>query len=296
MWVGPTFIKEGRHGEWDVELKEVALPDGSGIYEEPVNFPIASCETIDEIEATYEWPTTDMFDYSKIKEDAKRFRDLGFAVTGGYISVTLAYTVIRGIEQMLLDFAADPELTEYILFRVNEFLSAHVKKILEAGDGLIDITEVTDDLGSQTGLLMSPTMIDRYLGTYYDENVAMVKSFGAHVFHHDDGAIAEMIPWIAKKGCEILNPLQWRLPGWDLKKLKDEFGSKLCFHGGIDNQLVLPFEGPEEVKAEVRTCIDTLYSDNTGYILAPCHNVQAITPIENVLTMYEYAREYGKAK
>jgi len=204
--------------------------------------------------------------------------------------------MIRGTEQMLLDFAGDPELAEYVLFKLNEFASAHTQKILEAGEGHIDITQVTDDFGSQTGLLMSEAMIERYMGKYYESNVAIARAYGAHVFHHDDGAIARLVPWIVGKGCEVLNPLQWHLPGWDLPKLKAEFGAKLCFHGGIDNQLVLPFQGVDEVMAEVRACVDALYSDNTGYILAPCHNIQANTPVENVVAMYEYAKGYGRQK
>jgi len=296
MGVGAKMIKEGRHGDWDVEHKRIPTPDGSGFYDEPVSHPLAKFETIDEIEAGYEWPTTDMFDYSSIKKEAQSFREQGFAVMGGYISHTYHYSVIRGIEEMLFDFAGEPELAEYILFKINEFTSAHTKKILEAADGLVDITQVTDDFGSQTGLLMSEEMIERYFGKYYVSNVAMAKGFNAHVFHHDDGAIMELVPWIVEKGCEMLNPLQWHLPGWDLKKLKEDYGNKLCFHGGVDNQLVLPFQGVAEVEAEVRACIDNLYCDNTGYILAPCHNIQAITPIENILAMYDCAREYGVAK
>jgi len=290
MGVSATLIKPGRKGEWDIQMKQIPLPDGSGYYDEPVSHPIGAYETIDEIEANYEWPTTDMFDYSGIKEQCRNIREQGYAVEGGYISLTYFYEMVRGTEQMLMDFAADEEMAEYVLFKLNEFSSAHVRKILEAADGLIDITQVTDDFGSQHGLMISPEMIDHYLGKYYDQNVAMAKSYGAKVFHHDDGAIQSIVPWIVEKGCQILNPLQWHLPGWDLKKLKDEYGKQLCFHGGIDNQEVLAFKGPEEVKAEVQTCIDILYADKTGYILAPCHNIQAITPIENVLAMYEHAK------
>jgi len=296
MHTGAPLIKEDRLNDWNVEYKKVPLPNGAGFYNEPVCHPIGDYETIDEIEANYEWPTTDMFDYSKAKMWAKDLRDKGYAIMGGYISLSFFYSEIRGIEQMLADMAGEPEIADYIIFKINEFLSAHVRKILEAADGLVDITQVTDDFGCQRGLLMSEAMINRYFGKYYDENIAMAKEFGAHVFHHNDGAITELLPWIVEKGCEILNPLQWHLPGWDLEKLKKDYGNTLCFHGGIDNQLVLPFQGPEEVKAEVRACIDALYTDNTGFILAPCHNVQAITPIENVLTMYNYAREYGVAK
>jgi len=76
--------------------------------------------------------------------------------------------------------------------------------------------------------------------------------------------------------------------------LKRDFGAKLCFHGGIDNQKILPFGTPEEVRAEVRYCIDTLAGDGTGYILAPCHNIQPVSPIENILAMYDEAWHYGK--
>ena len=287
------MTETGRSGAWNVERSPIAMPDGSVIYK-TVEYPIGSFETIDEIEANYAWPTTDMFDYSAIKSQCEMYRREGYALMGGFISLTLHYESIRGTGQMLLDFASDEELTEYIFYKINEFASAHARKILEAGEGLIDIAQVTDDFGSQLGLRMSPAMIERYLGAYYTANTAMVEQHGAKVFHHDDGAITGMIPWIIDKGCRILNPLQWHLPGWDLNTLKQEHGSKLCFHGGIDNQDVLPFRGPEDVKAEVRACMDALYADRTGYILAPCHNLQAITPVENIITMYEYAKSYSE--
>jgi len=293
MGVGPTLLP-GRKDMWNIEWKTIPLANGAGFYQEPVCFPIGKYETIDEIEANYEWPSVDMYDYSTIREQCERIRGEGYAIEGGYISITYFYEMIRGTEQCLLDFAADEELADYILYKINEFASAHTRRILEAADGLVDVTQVTDDFGSQNGLLMSQQMIERYTGRYYDSNIAQAREFGAKVFHHDDGAVAELIPWIVDKGCQILNPIQWHLPGWDLAGIKKRFGDKLCFHGGMDNQSVLPFKGPEEVKAEVRACIDALYSDQTGYILAPCHNLQAITPLENIFTMYDYAKEYSQ--
>ena len=296
MGTGAAFNAPGRHGQWDVEMQRIPLPDGSGFYDEPVRHPIGEYETIDDIEANYVWPTTDMFDYSNVKAICENHRKAGYAVSGGYISLTYFYELIRGTEQMLLDLAADEELAEHIIFRINEFASAHTRKLLEAADGLIDTTEVTDDFGWQQGLRLSPGMIEKYFGKYYDSNVAIAEAHGAKVFHHDDGAIMELVPWIVEKRCNILNPLQWHLPGWDLHKLKADYGHKLCFHGGIDNQYVLPFGTPDEVREEVKTCIDILYADNTGYILAPCHNLQACTPVENVVAMYDFAKSYGVSK
>ena len=283
----------GRASMWNVETKRIPLPDGSGFYDEVVDFPIGKYETIDEIEANYVWPTTDMFDYSAIKAQCKRLREAGYAVECGYISLTYFYSLLRGIEQMLVDFAADEEVASYIIYKINEFCSAHVRRMLEAADGLADLTQITDDFGTQQSLIMSGAMIERYTGKYYESNIAMARSFDVKVFHHDDGAIMELVPWLINKGIHVLNPLQWHLPGWDLRRLKNEYGASLCFHGGIDNQHVLPFGTTEDVKAEVRACINELWSDKTGYILAPCHAIQAITPVENILTMYSYAKEHS---
>jgi uroporphyrinogen decarboxylase len=95
-------------------------------------------------------------------------------------------------------------------------------------------------------------------------------------------------------GIDILNPIQWRCPGMEMEKLKADFGKQLCFHGAVENQQILPFGTPAQVRAEVRHCLDSLASDGTGYILAPCHSLQANTPVENIIAMYDEAWHYGK--
>lgn len=94
-------------------------------------------------------------------------------------------------------------------------------------------------------------------------------------------------------GIDILNPVQWTCPGMDMAELKRDFGDQVCFHGAVDNQHVMPFGTPEDVRAEVRHCINALASDGTGYILAPCHNLQGHTPLANILAMYDEAWQYG---
>ena len=74
--------------------------------------------------------------------------------------------------------------------------------------------------------------------------------------------------------------------------LKRDFGDKLIFHGGVDNQYTIPFGTVDEVKQEV---IDNLriLGDGGGYIIAPCHNIQSVGPAENVVALYEAGYEYG---
>ena len=120
------------------------------------------------------------------------------------------------------------------------------------------------------------------------------REFGIKVMHHDDGGIRSFLPDLAEIGMDILNPIQWTCPGMELPGQKRDFGRQFCFHGGVDNQRILPFGRPEEVRAEVRHSIDSLAPDATGYILAPCHNIQAVSPVENIVAMYDEAFTYGR--
>lgn len=69
---------------------------------------------------------------------------------------------------------------------------------------------------------------------------------------------------------------------------------RICFHGGIENQEILPFGTPEDVRGEVRHCIDSLGGNGIGYILASSHNIQVVSPVENIIAMYDEAHHYGK--
>jgi len=110
------------------------------------------------------------------------------------------------------------------------------------------------------------------------------------VFHHDDGAIFSLIPDLIDMGIDVLNPIQWRCKGMDRRAIGAQFGAKLCFHGGVDNQYTLPFGTADDVREEVAYNLRTLGCTGTGYIIAPCHNIQANTSIENILALYQAPR------
>ena len=80
----------------------------------------------------------------------------------------------------------------------------------------------------------------------------------------------------------------------DRSELKRDFGDKLVFHGAMDNQQTLPFGTVEDVRREVAENIEIL-GKGGGYILAPCHNIQVVSPAENIVAMYEAAYENGQS-
>jgi uroporphyrinogen decarboxylase len=79
----------------------------------------------------------------------------------------------------------------------------------------------------------------------------------------------------------------------EMKALKRDFGDRLCFHGGVDNQQVLAYGTVEDERREVRDCIESL-GPGGGYILAPCHNIQPVTPTGNIVALFETAWNEGR--
>jgi len=263
-----------------------------GTYNEQVFYPLAFARSIDDLDE-YNWPTTDWFDYSQLAEQARELRSER-AVKCGYMAPFTYHNRLRGLERSLIDPLDAPEFTHALIDRLCDFIYDHHRRMFEAADGLIDISEVTDDLGTQTGPMISMATYEQFYAPQHKRFIDLCRQFGIRVFHHDDGGIRPFIPRLVEMGIDVLNPIQWTCPQMEMDELKAEFGERICFHGAIDNQRTLPFGTPDEVRAEVRRCIDSLASDGTGYILAPCHNIQGHTPMENIIAMYDEAQEYGK--
>ncbi len=264
----------------------------TGVYYEQVHCPLASARTIDDLER-FPWPRADWFDYSQMRDAARAVHDRQ-VVQCGYMAPFYYHNLLRGLEQSLVDPLDDPDFTHHLLNRLCDYFYEHHLRLFESCDGLIDIAQVTDDYGSQTGPMIGLETFREFYRPHMQRFIDLCHGFGIKVFHHDDGAIRPFLPDLVALGIDILNPVQWTCPGMELAGLKRDFGDKICFHGGIDNQRILPFGTPDEVRAEVRHNIDNLASDGTGYILAPCHNLQAVSPVENIIAMYDEAWHYGK--
>jgi uroporphyrinogen decarboxylase len=195
------------------------------------------------------------------------------------------------MEQLMMDLYLNPGIVEAIVNKVEEFTIGCLEVALKKYPGLIDLIGSGDDYGTQNGLLISPDSIQQFFIPSLKRHYDLGKKHGTMGYHHSCGAIFDIIPLMIDAGLEILNPLQTSAIGMDPMKLKKEFGKDLCFHGGIDTQQTLVTGTPEDVKAEVRERIDVLGPE--GYILSPSHTLQADVPAQNIVAMYEEAKEYG---
>jgi uroporphyrinogen decarboxylase len=289
-YIGPPLPVAGdmRFDEWGMGRRRQSYE--SGEYSEQVIYPLAQAETISDLEA-YRWPDPDWYDYDALPALAARCH--GRAICCGYTAPFYYHNMLRGLELSLMDPILRPEFTAHLLGRLSDFFTETHRRCFDALRGMADMTQVTDDFGSQSGLLISPRVFDRFYRAPLQRAFDLARAYDLKIFHHNDGDVRGLLPRLVEMGIDILNPVQWRCGGWDLADLKAQYGARLCFHSAVDNQQTLPFGKPADVREEVKRLVQTLANDRTGLILGPCHNLQAITPIENIIAMYEAAQKYG---
>jgi len=264
---------------------------GTGVYAECVSHPLAQYDTIDEIEAHYTWPTADWFDHSVIPgQIAGKER---YPIRGGGSEPFLTYKSLRGMEQAYLDLVLNPDLVHYCLDKLFDFRYETTLRIYEQIPGQVNISYVAEDFGSQESLLISAEMIRKFFIPRMKRMIDLAHQAGAYAFFHSDGAIREIIPDMIEAGIDVLNPIQWRCRGMERQALKRDFGDQVILHGAVDNQQTLAFGSVQDVREEVIYNIRVL-GEGGGYILAPCHNIQAVSPPENVVAMYETGYAYGQ--
>ena len=251
--------------------------------------------------AEYPWPDVDAPGrMDGVKEEAKGlFEDTDFAIVAG-ISAPAAGGLfeqawwLRGFPNFLVDMMARPEYAEALLDRILEVQMRFYAKYLDTVGPYIHVVEWGDDYGMQTGPLISPALYRKFIKPRVAKFLNLIKSkTSGKIFFHSCGSVYAFVPDLMEIGIDILNPIQPLASNMDHSRLKREFGTRLCFHGGLDIQELLPRGRPEEVKEGVKKLLLNM-APGGGYIFAPAHNIQADVPPENIIAMFETARQYGE--
>ncbi len=291
-YIGPPLLEYDDGSTMNIwGIRKKPMPNEYGDYAEPVNFPYASWKTVAEAEQ-FPWPEPDWYDYSVIPELCKKYPDLCIA-TGNFSVQDFINGVAfgRGVEQVLIDIALKTPVYLYIVEKRHRFYMEMIERTLAAAKGRIDVVLCGDDFGSQGGLLISPRSFDRLFSEKKRELFDLVHQYDARVSHHCCGSSLKLIPRFIETGMDALQTIQPRAEGMNPYSLKKQFGSQLTLHGAVDIQGWLQSATPEEIEQEVCQLMDVVGAGG-GYILAPCHNIQPDTPLENVLTLYRAVAKY----
>jgi uroporphyrinogen decarboxylase len=263
---------------WDMQPYET--PFGSGFYTEMVSHPLADEAAI----SSYRPPDPHRPElYVAAEAVVRQFKEDYWIVGVTVTTIFETAWALRGLERMMLDMVMDPDLANELLDIPYHYHLAAAKRLVEMG---VDMIWTGDDIGAQQKMMISPQMWRRYLKPRMADFIATLKSIDANlkVAYHSDGNVEAVIPELIEIGVDVLNPIQ--PASMDPAKIKKQFGDRLCFWGTIDEQRTLPFGSLAEVVREIKARLETVGSDG-GLILAPTHNVQLDTPMENFWAMVD---------
>lgn len=186
-----------------------------------------------------------------------------------------------GVEDMLAYFVEEPEFVHELFERICQYDLEMLRIIL---DYEIDAICLGDDWGQQKGLIMGPEHWREFIKPEMEKLYQAIKGKGKFVIQHSCGDIEEIFEDLIEIGLDVYQTFQPEI--YSIEKIKEKFGNKLAFWGGISTQMLLPFASPEEVKETVIKT-DQIMGRGGGYILAPTHTVTGDVPPKNVEMLLE---------
>jgi uroporphyrinogen decarboxylase len=277
--------------EWGIGWRK---PKEGGFYYDMYQHPLASAESLSDMEAHQFPDPVDPRRFATLRSQAEAAQAKGKAIVlaGPCAGITEVYSWMRGYEPFYIDLAVNQDLVGYMLDRMVEFKCAFWEQALKQLGDVVDVIVEADDLAGQHAMLLSPRTYRKLIKPRHERLFSFIKSQApVKVFFHSCGAVRPIIPDLIDTGIDILNPVQISAAGMDLHELKREFGRDLVFWGGgVDTQRVLGSGSPEEVREDVKRNVKAL-APNGGFIFAAVHDIQANVPPENIMAMWEAWQE-----
>lgn len=272
--------------------------DTSGLYRTACEHPVEHFT----VEQIMEYPLPDanaMIQTDEIIERIKTIKSLDqeYAVVGravasyGFFEMSQS---MRRHEQLFIDLAISPEIVNALTERLFDFYLAMIIRFLDVAGKELDILELPgDDFAGNAGPLISPKMFDTYYKEPYTRLIKLIKDHSPHikVVYHSDGAMSDFLSRLIDIGADIFHSAE-PLPAWNLGEMKQKYGDHITFMGGIDIKEALQ-GNKKAVISEVKTRLIEMGAGG-GYILAPSNHLQWDVPPENLFTLYQAAREYGR--
>jgi uroporphyrinogen decarboxylase len=288
--------------EWGVVRKRVEYKGGS--YMDIAKYPLEHA-TVKDLE-DYPWPDPrDPAVTEGLRERAQWLRKntpYAILLQCGRGGIFEQAKYMRGYAKIFEDFVGEEEFIRALFKKLTEIEKEFNRVGLEAAGEFADIVRMSpEDLASENQTFCSPAMFKNIILPYYREAIGFTKTLlreknpAGRIQFHSCGAVSyPFMEGLLDAGMDVYDACEVKVkeeskPG----RFKEKFGDRLCFLGAIDVQWTLPFGKPDDVRNEVKERIREMASGG-GYILSSSHRLTGDMPFENIVAMYEAAKEFGK--
>ena len=268
--------------EFGMHMKPTAL------YVEVVKAPLENIESVRDVEE-YAFPDPNVPGrFEAAARDVKRFRDEYYVIGDVEISIFEFAWHLTGMEKYLIGMAGQEPWIEALNDRVEEWSMGLAHNLVDLG---VDAIWFGEDLGTQTSMLISPDMWREMFRPRYERMIAELRKKNPElvIIMHSDGAVAPLLEDFIEMKIDVYNPVQPNVPGSDPRELKDAYGERISFFGGIDQQELLPSGDADAIREEMARRAGIL-GEGGGYLMAPAHIIQADVAPETVELMCDTAR------
>jgi hypothetical protein len=202
---------------------------------------------------------------------------------------------IRDVAEWYVSTTSRRDYIHKVFERQCEIAIGNLERVyLAVGDSVQVAFVCGTDFGTQTSTFCSvKTFNDLYFPYYKQVNDWIHAHTQWKTFKHSCGSVIKFLPSFIEAGFDILNPVQCSATGMEPEQLKKLYGDRLVFWGGgVDTQRTLPFGTPAEVREQVlRRC--EIFAPGGGFVFNAIHNVQAGTPVENIVAMLDAVHEFN---
>lgn len=293
-WIAPfpkeCYLEDGTKQDY-LGFRKKVQETVFGPVEEHSDYVLSRCETLEELQQ-FRFPKVEWFDFSEMSGQLKPYA--GFAIMASGASVYQHPTLVRGLDQLLCDLMTEPELAVCVIDAYTNFYLAYFDAMFTACKGQIDILRIADDFGMQDRPLVSKELFREFFAPRIKKLCDMAHAHNVKVMFHSCGAVFEFIGMLMEAGVDILDPLQPNAAGMSPEHLGEHYQGKICLHGSIDTQFVLPTGTPEQVREQVREHMRILGSKKTGFIIAPAHSLQPDVKTENIIALYDEVKIFAR--
>jgi len=202
---------------------------------------------------------------------------------------------IRDVTEWYISIKKRPEyVTQVFAAQVDIALENLARIHGRVGDRLDAVMTCGTDFGTQTSAFCSVDTFENLWSPHYRRvNDWIHEHTNWKTFKHSCGSVERFMRSFIECGFDIINPVQCSAAHMEADHLKREYGRDLVFWGGgVDTQHTLPFGTPNEVRDQVlRRC--EIFGEGGGFVFNTIHNVQAGTPVENIVAVIDAVHEFN---